>query len=106
MATARDRHPEVLRRVSGAGDASEYLSMTITETTRRICFVTGTRAEFGLMEGVLRAVRGHPKLRLQLVVTGMHLDRGHGRTIEQVRAGGWRIDATVPWRAAGAAQAV
>lgn len=67
---------------------------------RTVCFVTGTRAEFGLMQLPLRAIREHPALRLQLVVTGMHLDRAHGRTIEQIRRDGWTIDATVPWRAA------
>jgi UDP-hydrolysing UDP-N-acetyl-D-glucosamine 2-epimerase len=64
---------------------------------RRICFVTGTRAEFGLMESTLRAIRKHPKLQLQIVVTGMHLDRRHGNTIRSIER---KIDATVPWRAA------
>jgi len=64
---------------------------------RRVCFVTGTRAEFGLMESTLRAIEAHRALRLQLVVTGMHLDPRHGRTIDEIRRGGWRIDARVPW---------
>ena len=68
---------------------------------RRICFVTGTRAEFGLMESTLRAIRNHPKLKLQIVVTGMHLDRRHGNTIRSIER---KIDATVPWRAREAEQ--
>jgi UDP-hydrolysing UDP-N-acetyl-D-glucosamine 2-epimerase len=32
----------------------------------------------------------------------MHLDRAHGRTIDQIRREGWRVDATVPWRGAKA----
>src|SRR5689334_20414736 len=68
---------------------------------RRICFVTGTRAEFGLMQGVLRAIQSHSRLRLQLVVTGMHLDAAHGRTINLIRKEGWKIDATIPWKPAG-----
>src|SRR5689334_941663 len=64
------------------------------KSKRRICFVTGTRAEFGLMETTLRAIENHPKLELQIVVTGMHLSRAHGRTIESI---GRKIDATVPW---------
>src|SRR5206468_3273192 len=51
---------------------------------RRICFVTGTRAEFGLMQRVLRSIRDHPRLSFQLVVTGMHLDQRHGRSISQI----------------------
>ncbi len=65
---------------------------------RRVCYVTGTRAEFGLMKSTLRAIRESSALALQLVVTGMHLSRSHGRTVEQVRREGWPIDATVPWR--------
>ncbi len=62
---------------------------------RRICFVTGTRAEFGLMQSVLRAIDSHPSLELQIVATGMHLDRRHGRTIDSL---GRKIHAIVPWR--------
>ncbi len=65
---------------------------------RRICFVTGTRAEFGLMRSTLEAIRAHPKLELQLVVTGMHLDPRHGKSIESIRRDGWKIDAIVPWK--------
>lgn len=50
-------------------------------TAARICFVTGTRAEFGLMRTTLQAIAAHPALKLQIVVTGMHLDPRHGRTL-------------------------
>lgn len=65
---------------------------------RNVCFVTGTRAEFGLMETTLRAIQSHPKLKLQLVATGMHLSRRHGYTVNEIQARGWRVDVTVPWR--------
>jgi GDP/UDP-N,N'-diacetylbacillosamine 2-epimerase (hydrolysing) len=65
---------------------------------RRICFVTGTRAEFGIMESVLKAIRGNRRLHLQIVATGMHLDRRHGRTIDRMAGEGWHVDAVVPWR--------
>src|SRR5690349_8725867 len=65
---------------------------------RRICFVTGTRAEFGLMRSTLEAIRAHPKLELQLVVTGMHLDPSHGRSLDQIRKDGWNVNAVVPWK--------
>lgn len=64
---------------------------------RRICFVSGTRAEFGLMRSVLEAIRAQPKLDLQLIATGMHLDRSRGRSIDQIRDEGFRIDTVVPW---------
>ncbi len=64
---------------------------------RRICFVTGTRAEFGLMGTTLRAIRARGELALQLVVTGMHLSPAHGRTIDDIHRGGWTIDRVVEW---------
>jgi UDP-hydrolysing UDP-N-acetyl-D-glucosamine 2-epimerase len=67
---------------------------------QKICFVTGTRAEFGLMRSTLRAIQRHPRLRLQLVVTGMHLDARHGRSVDVIRREGRKIDAIVPWRSA------
>ncbi len=68
---------------------------------RNICFVTGTRAEFGLMRTTLDAIRSHPRLSLQLVATGMHLDRTRGRSIDGMRADGWKVDAVVPWKPTG-----
>ena len=65
---------------------------------RRICFVTGTRAEFGLMQATLRAIKQHPNLQLQLVVTGMHLSAAHGRSINLIRQAGWKIDAIAKWQ--------
>jgi GDP/UDP-N,N'-diacetylbacillosamine 2-epimerase (hydrolysing) len=50
------------------------------------------------MRSVLQAIRDHPKLKLQLVVTGMHLHAEHGRSIDAIRKEGWKIDAVVPWR--------
>ncbi len=70
---------------------------------RNVCFVTGTRAEFGLMGTTLAAIRADPDLRLQIVATGMHLSAAHGRTVDGIRAGGWTVDATVPWDGDGLA---
>jgi GDP/UDP-N,N'-diacetylbacillosamine 2-epimerase (hydrolysing) len=65
--------------------------------TRRICFVTGTRAEFGLMRSTLTTIAAHPSLTLQLIVTGMHLDRSRGRSLKAIVSDGWRVNAVVPW---------
>ena len=70
---------------------------------RSICFVTGTRAEFGLMRSTLAAIRDHPAVRLQLVATGMHLSAAHGRTVDTIVADGFTVDATVPWAGDGLA---
>jgi GDP/UDP-N,N'-diacetylbacillosamine 2-epimerase (hydrolysing) len=66
-------------------------------SSRKVCFVTGTRAEFGLMVTTLRAMKADPALQLQIVATGMHLDRSHGDGVESIRQQGWQIDAIIPW---------
>jgi len=63
---------------------------------RRVAVITGTRAEYGLLVPVMRAVAARRGLQLQLVVTGMHVCRRLGMTINQIRKDGWRIDARVP----------
>ncbi len=62
---------------------------------RRICVVTGTRAEYGLLRWVLDGIRKSPKLELQMAVTGMHLSPEFGLTWREIEADGFRIDAKV-----------
>lgn len=64
---------------------------------RKVCFVTGSRAEFGLMASVLEAIRNDRRLRLQMVVTGMHLDPSNGNTAGLIAAEGWVTDRVVAW---------
>ncbi|MFQ5807944.1 MAG: UDP-N-acetylglucosamine 2-epimerase [Phycisphaerae bacterium] len=58
--------------------------------------ITGTRAEYGVLRSTLEAIHAHPRLELQLVVTGMHLLRKFGHTIDDILADGWRVAACVP----------
>jgi GDP/UDP-N,N'-diacetylbacillosamine 2-epimerase (hydrolysing) len=69
--------------------------------TRRLLFVTGTRADFGLWLPILRAAADHPALDPALLVTAMHLDDRFGATVTEVRAAGFRIAAEVPSTPAG-----
>lgn len=62
---------------------------------RRICVVTGSRAEYGLLFWVMKAITGHPALELQVIATGMHLSPEFGLTYRQVEADGFNIDAKV-----------
>ena len=62
------------------------LKSQISDGTRKICFVTGSRAEFGLMASTLHAIRALPSLKLHLIVTGMHLDPKHGAGLRQIEA--------------------
>lgn len=62
---------------------------------RRICVVTGTRAEYGLLYWLLREIDDDPDLELRLVVTGAHLAPEFGSTLGAIEADGFRIDARV-----------
>ena len=62
---------------------------------RTIAIFTGNRAEYGLQYPILRAVDRHPRLDYRLLVSGAHLDLNFGRTLEEIRKDGFRIDAEV-----------
>ena len=62
---------------------------------RKIAVVTGTRAEYGILRPVLKAIERNPRLDLALIATGMHLSREFGYTIEEIKKDGFRIDAKV-----------
>ncbi|CAN7274111.1 UDP-N-acetylglucosamine 2-epimerase [Brevundimonas sp. LjRoot202] len=63
---------------------------------RKVCYISGTRADFGLMRSALTAVHEHPALDLSVIVTGMHLSQAHGNTVAEIEASGLRICARVP----------
>lgn len=62
---------------------------------RKICVVTGSRAEYGLLSPVMRAIQQHPNLELLLIVTGMHLWERFGHTVDEIKKDGFKIDAEV-----------
>ena len=63
--------------------------------TRKICVVTGTRAEFGLLYPLMQLIAGDPCLLLQVVATGMHLSPEFGLTYQEIEQSGIRIDKRV-----------
>lgn len=62
---------------------------------RKICVVTGTRAEYGLLSGVMRLIDSSPNCQLQLVATNMHLLPEYGSTYKEIESDGFKIDAKV-----------
>jgi GDP/UDP-N,N'-diacetylbacillosamine 2-epimerase (hydrolysing) len=64
-------------------------------TKQKICVVTGTRAEYGLLYWLMKELLTDPAFDLQLVVTGMHLSPEFGLTYRQVLNDGFRIDKKV-----------
>lgn len=62
---------------------------------RKIAVVTGTRAEYGILYPVLKAIEAKQQLRLLLVVTGMHLSHEFGYTVKEIEKDGFKIAARV-----------
>ena len=62
----------------------------------KVAVVTGTRAEYGLLEPLMNKIVSSKKLELQLIVTGTHLLEDFGSTAEIILRDGFTIDGTVP----------
>ncbi|HQT24162.1 MAG: UDP-N-acetylglucosamine 2-epimerase (hydrolyzing) [Sphingobacteriales bacterium 17-39-43] len=62
---------------------------------RKICVVTGSRAEFGLMYWVMKGLQADPDIKLQICVTGMHLSPDFGLTYKDIESAGFVIDEKV-----------
>jgi UDP-N-acetylglucosamine 2-epimerase (non-hydrolysing)/GDP/UDP-N,N'-diacetylbacillosamine 2-epimerase (hydrolysing) len=62
---------------------------------RRVCVVTGGRADYGLLRWVMTEIDADPTLALQVVVTGMHLSPEFGLSYREVEADGFVITARV-----------
>ena len=57
----------------------------------KICVVTSTRGDYGLLYPVLRELVRHNRYELQLVVTGTHLSEEFGRTVNEIEADGFEV---------------
>ncbi|GKX65524.1 UDP-N-acetylglucosamine 2-epimerase [Inconstantimicrobium mannanitabidum] len=63
---------------------------------RKICVITGTRAEYGLLRNTLINIKKSSKLKLQLVVTGTHLSEHYGYTVNEILEDNFEIDEKIP----------
>ena len=61
-------------------------------TQRRVCIITGSRAEYGLLYWLLREIRADSRLALQIIVTGAHLSPEFGLTYRAIEEDGFHID--------------
>ena len=62
---------------------------------RKICVITGTRAEYGLLYGLMKEVEVANDLELQIIATGMHLSPEFGLTHLQIEEDGFVINQKV-----------
>lgn len=59
---------------------------------RTICVVSGSRADYGLLQWVMHDINHDPELKLQVVATGMHLSPEFGLTYRDIEADGFVIN--------------
>lgn len=62
---------------------------------KKVCIVTGTRAEYGLLKPIIDKVNRSDTMDLQLVVTGMHLSAEFGLTYREIEEDGYPITAKI-----------
>jgi GDP/UDP-N,N'-diacetylbacillosamine 2-epimerase (hydrolysing) len=63
---------------------------------RHVCYISGTRADFGLMRSTLEAIHACAELRLSVIVTGMHLSPHYGSTAAEIEEAGLIVAERVP----------
>jgi len=71
---------------------------------RKICVVTTSRAEFGLLCGLMKAIKADPALLLQVIASGMHLEEKFGQTWREIHGEGISIDRKVRMRLTGSSE--
>lgn len=62
---------------------------------RKICVVTGSRAEYGILRTLMQAIKDDPQLRLQIIATNQHLSKLQGETYREIERDGFSIDCKV-----------
>jgi UDP-hydrolysing UDP-N-acetyl-D-glucosamine 2-epimerase len=63
----------------------------MTAAVKRVAVVTGSRAEYGFLTPLLRALHAAPSIDMRLIVTGMHLSPEFGMTVREVEQDVWPI---------------
>ena len=59
---------------------------------RKICVVTGSRAEYGILKGLMKAIQNDSDLTLQVIATNQHLSKRQGETYLEIESDGFVID--------------
>ncbi len=73
---------------------------TTNPIRRRVCIVTGSRAEWSLLSPIARLLAARPNVELQIIATNMHLIDRYGHTVDSIRKDGFTVSAEVPMEAA------
>ena len=76
--------------MKGCKEAERYRVM------KKICVLTAARAEYGLLKNLILRLQKEPAFQVNVVVTGMHLDRAFGETYREIEKDGILIAAKIP----------
>ncbi|MBE8022672.1 UDP-N-acetylglucosamine 2-epimerase, partial [Escherichia coli] len=59
---------------------------------RKLLYVTGSRAEYGIMKRLLKSLKDDPDIDLSIIATGMHCDSEYGYTYKTIENDGFLIE--------------
>ena len=65
---------------------------------KNICFFTNSRAEYGILKNLLVKLKKDRKFKIYLVVTGSHLSKFFGNTIEEINNDKIKIDKLINFK--------
>lgn len=63
---------------------------------RKVCIATGTRADWGLLSNIAKALNSRQDVDLQIIATNTHLSPKFGNTYKEIEADGLKISFKVP----------
>lgn len=63
---------------------------------KKIAFITGTRADYGILAPIMRLIAASPEADLQIIATNMHLSPRFGMTVKEIEADGFNVDVKIP----------
>lgn len=85
--------------VTGRNGHPKHQFTPASTMKRKVCIVTGTRAEWGLLSDIAHELSLRDDVELQIIATNMHLEQAYGHTIDEIIAAGFIVNATVPMHA-------
>jgi GDP/UDP-N,N'-diacetylbacillosamine 2-epimerase (hydrolysing) len=62
---------------------------------KKVCIVTGSRADYGLLKFIIKQISNEPKIQLQILATGTHLSKRYGMTVNEIKEDGFVINNTI-----------
>jgi UDP-hydrolysing UDP-N-acetyl-D-glucosamine 2-epimerase len=77
-------------------DEPKKPALRASQPRRKICVVSGSRADYGLLYWPMRAIDDAPDFELQVLATGMHLSERFGSTVEVIEGDGFTVAEKVP----------